>query len=262
MDIGVTRKTAALVLREDRGAVAWLTLNRPDKANALSGAMLAALHAQVQAAADDPAVRVVVLAAAGKIFCAGHDLHEIRQHEDPAWQAALFAQCSALMLLLTRIETPVIACVQGAAVAAGCQLVASCDLAYAASGARFGVSGINLGLFCATPAVAVSRAIGRKPALELLLTGRLIDAAEAARLGLVNDVVEPSRLQASVAETASVIAGKLPEAIGLGKTLFYRQLGLDADAAYALAGRTMVDNLGHAAARTCIDGFLERRTAS
>ena len=258
MDIGVAQDTA-LVLRDDRAGVAWLTLNRPDRANALSRAMLAALHAHMRAAADDAAIRVVVLAAAGRIFCAGHDLDEIREHDDADWQAELFAQCSALMLLIQRVEKPVIACVQGAAVAAGCQLVASCDLAYAASEARFGVSGINLGLFCGTPSVAVSRAMGRKAAMELLLTGRLIGAERAAELGLVNEVVAAERLDAMVSETAAVIAAKLPEAVGMGKALFYQQLGLDTDAAYALAGKMMVENLRLGATRACIEGFLNRR---
>jgi enoyl-CoA hydratase/carnithine racemase len=256
MDVGVTQQD--LVLREDRGAVAWLTLNRPDKANALSRAMLSALHGQIEAAAADPAIRVLVIAAAGRIFCAGHDLNEVRAHDDPEWQAALFAQCSGLMLLLQRVEKPVVACVQGAAVAAGCQLVASCDLAYAATGARFGVSGINLGLFCSTPAVAVSRAMGRKAAMELLLSGRLIEADEARRLGLVNDVVAPDELGTVVARTAAVIADKLPAAVGMGKSLFYRQLGLAPDEAYALAGQTMVANLGLPATTACIDGFLAK----
>ncbi len=258
MDIGVTPDTA-LVLREDRGPVRHLTLNRPDRANTLSQAMLAALHAELEAAAAEPAIRVVVLAASGRIFCAGHDLREMREHDDAAWHAALFAQCSALMLLIQRIDKPVIARVQGAAVAAGCQLVAACDLAYAADTARFGVSGINLGLFCSTPSVALSRAVARKPALEMLLTGELIDAAHAARIGLVNHAVPPERLDAVVDETALLIAGKLAPVVGLGKTLFYRQLELDTGAAYALASATMVENLRLDATRACIDGFLAGR---
>ncbi len=258
MDHGVARQ-AALVLREDRGAVAWLRLNRPERANALSGAMLTELQSQLRQAADDSAIRVVVLAAAGRIFCAGHDLREIREHDDAAWHADLFARCSALMLGLARLGKPVIACVQGAAAAAGCQLVASCDLAYAARGARFGVNGIDLGLFCSTPSVALSRAVGRKAAMEMLLTGRLIDADEAARIGLVNAAVDAGRLEPLVQETAQRIAGKLPAAVELGKSLVHRQAELDVEAAYALAAQAMVDNLRIEATRACIDGFLDRR---
>lgn len=260
MDLGVVQETAP-VLREDRGGVAWLRLNRPERGNLLSQAMLAALHQAVREAADDASARVLVLAAAGRIFCAGHDLREIRGHADPASQQALFAQCSALMLAIERLEKPVIACVQGAAVAGGCQLAAACDLAYAAAGARFGLSGINLGLFCSTPAVPVSRLVAPRHALELLLTGRLIDADEAARIGLVNEAVAAERLEERVQEVAAAIAAKLPEAIGLGKTLFRRQLGQDTSAAYAMAERTMVDNLALAATQGCIDAFLDRAPA-
>lgn len=258
MDIGVAQETA-LVLREDRGPVRHLTLNRPDKANTLSRAMMAALHGEMEAAAADAAIRVVVLGAAGRIFCAGHDLGEIRAHDDAAWHAALFAECSALMLLMQRLDKPVIACVQGAAVAGGCQLVAACDLAYAADSARFGVSGINLGLFCSTPSVPLSRSVGRKAAMEMLLTGELIDAARAARIGLINEAVPADRLGAMVEEKAALIAGKLAPALSLGKALFYRQSELDIEAAYAAASDSMVENLRLDGTRACIDGFLAKR---
>ncbi len=258
MDIGVAQETA-LVLREDQGAVRRLTLNRPDKANTLSQAMLAALDAELEAVAADAAIRVVVLAAAGRIFCAGHDLGEMRARDDAAWHTSLFEQCSALMLRMQRLDKPVIACVQGAAVAGGCQLVAACDLAYAADTARFGVSGINLGLFCSTPSVPLSRTVGRKAAMEMLLTGELIDAARAARIGLINEAVPADRLGPLVDEKAALIASKPAAAVRLGKPLFYRQLELESEAAYALASKTMVENLQLDATRACIDHFLQKR---
>ncbi len=247
-----------LVLYDVQGGVARLTLNDPGRANVLSKAMMAALSGALATAAADPQARVIVLAAAGKVFCAGHDLGELRAADDADSRQAIFDQCSRLMLSLGACPAPVIAEVQGAAVAAGCQLVASCDLAYAALGARFAVSGINLGLFCSTPAVALGRAIGRKAAAEMLLTGRFIDAARAAELGLINAAVPPDQLDAVVDEAALAIAAKPPEAIALGKAAFRRQIEAPLEQAYAIASRAMTENLGMDSARAGIDGFLKR----
>jgi enoyl-CoA hydratase/carnithine racemase len=209
----------------------------------------------------DERVRVVVLAAAGKLFCAGHDLGELRSSDDPAAHQAVFDRCSTLMLAIANARTPVIARVQGAAVAAGCQLVASCDLAIAVDTAKFAVSGIDLGLFCSTPGVAVGRAVGRKAAAEMLLTGRFVSAAEAVSLGLINRAVPAADLDAAIAETAALIAAKAPDAIALGKAVFRRQIEAPLAEAYAIAGQAMTENLGFASAKTGIDGFLHRRTA-
>jgi enoyl-CoA hydratase/carnithine racemase len=249
---------ADLVLRQHDEAIARLTLNDPGRANVLSRDMIETLHGHLAETAGDPRVRVIVLEAAGKVFCAGHDLHELRASEDSADHEALFAECSALMRALGASPKPVIAKVRGAAVAAGCQLVASCDLAFAAEGARFAVSGINLGLFCSTPSVALSRVVGEKAALEMLLTGRFVDAPEAATLGLINRAVASDELDRVVDETALAIAGKSPEAVALGKALFRRQLGMGVAEAYALAGRTMAENLTFAATREGIDAFIAR----
>jgi enoyl-CoA hydratase/carnithine racemase len=248
-----------LVGREDAGPVATLTLNRPDKGNALSEAMLAALSERIAEIDRDDGVRVVVLAASGKIFCGGHDLAEMRSHEDRGYFEDLFARCTRMMLSIRQSRKPFIARVQGAAVAAGCQLVATCDLAYAADTARFGVNGINLGLFCSTPSVAVSRAILPKQALDLLLTGRLVDAQRAAELGLINRAMPAGELDAAVAETARLIAEKLPEAIALGKDAFYAQSELDIAEAYALTGQRMAENMGFRGTKELIDGFVAGR---
>jgi len=239
--------------------ITTVTLTRADHANALSEAMLKALYAAIQRADADEASHVLVIAAEGKIFCAGHDLAEMRRHEDKAYFDALFACCSELMLSIRLAKKPVIAMVQGAAVAAGCQLVASCDLAYAAEHAKFGVNGINLGLFCSTPSVALSRAIQPRQALELLLTGDLISAHRAAALGLINTVLPADQLQAHVMKVAAAIAAKQPEAIVLGKRLFWQQLAMDEAAAYAKASNCMAENIGHAETQNRIDGFLAKR---
>ena len=250
--------TEPLVLRQQEGPVLRLTLNDPGRANALSGAMIQALTAAFAEAALTSAVRVIVLAAAGKVFCAGHDLEELRSTEDPAAHEALFGRCSELMMAIVTSPKPVIAMVQGAAVAAGCQLVASCDLAYAGETARFAVSGINLGLFCSTPAVALSRSVGRKTALDMLLTGRFVSAGEAADAGLINRAVPGADLDLTVDQAAQAIAGKAPDAIALGKGLFSRQIEMTLPQAYALASATMAENLGFASARSGIDSFLRR----
>ena len=247
-----------LVLYAVQGSVARLTLNDPDRANVLSEPMMAALSEALATAEAAPEVRVIVLAAAGRIFCAGHDLSELRSSEEAQAHRALFDRCSSLMMALGACRVPVIARVQGAAVAAGCQLVASCDLAYASQNARFAVSGIDLGLFCSTPGVALGRAVGRKAASEMLLTGRFIDAARAAELGLINAAVPPERLDAAVDEAALAIAGKAPDAVALGKAVFRRQIEASLEDAYAIASRAMVENLGFESAKAGIDGFLRR----
>jgi enoyl-CoA hydratase/carnithine racemase len=250
--------TDQLVLSVIDGAIARLTLNAPDRANVLSSAMMGALDEALAAAAGDERVRVIVLGAAGRIFCAGHDLDELRDGANGPDREALFDQCSALMMAIGACRAPVIARVQGAAVAAGCQLVASCDLAYAAASAKFAVPGINLGLFCSTPGVAVGRSVGRKAALEMLLTGETVDAARAAEFGLINRAVAVDDLDAVVDETARVIAAKPPDAIALGKTAFRRQIEAPLAEAYAIASRAMVENLGLASAQNGIAGFLSR----
>jgi enoyl-CoA hydratase/carnithine racemase len=236
-----------------------LTLNDPGHANVLSDAMIAALDAALAGAIADPDARVIVLGAAGRIFCAGHDLGEMRSTEDEAAHRALFDRCSVLMSNIGASPKPVIAKVEGAAVAAGCQLVASCDLAYAASGVRFAVSGIDLGLFCSTPSVALGRMVGRKAAMEMLLTGRFVGADEAAAMGLINRAVAPETLEATVLEAAQAIAGKPPQAIALGKALFRRQIEMTQDAAYAAAAEAMATNMTFDETRTRIDGFIEAR---
>lgn len=246
-----------LVLSTRDGAVARLTLNDPDRANVLSQAMMATLADALEAAAADEGVRVVVLAAEGKVFCAGHDLAELRA-ADRAHAEALFRLCSDLMLRIAGLRVPVIARVQGAAVAAGCQLVATCDLAYAVETAKFAVSGINLGLFCSTPGVALGRAIGRKAAQEMLLTGKFIAAAEAQALGLINRAVPALELDEAVSQAAEAIAAKAPDAVALGKAVFRRQIEQPLTDAYATASTAMVENLGFDSARDGIDGFLAR----
>jgi len=239
--------------------ITTITLTRADHANALSEAMLDALEAALRRADADDEARVIVIAAEGKIFCAGHDLAEMRQHDDKAYFDTLFARCSQLMLSIRQAKKPVIAKVHGAAVAAGCQLVASCDLAYAADHAKFGVNGINLGLFCSTPAVALSRAVQPRQALELLLTGDLITAKRAAELGLINAALPTDQLDAHVMKVATAIAAKQPDAIALGKRLFWQQLQLDEAAAYAKASNCMAENIGLTETQKRIDGFLAKR---
>ena len=247
-----------LVLAAVDGPVARLTLNDPDRANVLSEPMMAALAAALAEAISDERVRVIVLGAAGRVFCAGHDLGELRASDDTAAHQALFERCSALMMAVGASRAPVIARVQGAAVAAGCQLVAACDLAYAVDTARFAVSGINLGLFCSTPGVALGRAVGRKAASEMLLTGRFVDAPTAAALGLINQAVPAADLDKVIDDIAQVIAAKPPDAIALGKRAFARQIEAPLADAYAIASAAMAENLAFDTARTGIDAFLKR----
>ncbi len=248
-----------LVLSQDEAGIATLTLNRPRQYNALSQAMLGALQAVLDAVAAEKTVRVVVIAGSGPAFCAGHDLKEMRAHTDRAFHQALFAQCGRVMLTINRLPQPVIARVHGIATAAGCQLVAACDLAVASDNARFATSGINVGLFCSTPGVALSRNLGRKQALELLLTGDFIDASTALRQGLVNRVTPLDQLDAAVWQLAESICNKSPLAITLGKELFYRQLDMGLEEAYACASEAMACNMNSEDAREGIDAFIAKR---
>jgi enoyl-CoA hydratase/carnithine racemase len=240
--------------------VVRLTLNRPDAFNALSEALIDALQEQLSALAKSPA-RVVVIAGAGRAFCAGHDLKEMRASPSREYYAQLFARCTKLMLTIQKMPQPVIARVHGVATAAGCQLVAMCDLAVAADTARFAVSGINLGLFCSTPAVPLARNVSRKAAFEMLMTGEFIDAAAALREGLVNRVVTPEELDAAVTALAASICAKPREAVEAGKGLFYRQLEMGIEAAYQLAGQTMACNMMTDPALDGVQAFIERRGA-
>lgn len=248
-----------MLLRRDQDGVAWLTLNRPGQFNSLSRAMLESLIAAVDEIAADRSVRVVVLAGEGKAFCAGHDLKEMRGNHNLAFQQDLFRLCGKFMMKLTELPQPVIARVHGIATAAGCQLVSMCDLAVAADVARFAVSGINVGLFCATPSVGLSRNMGRKEAFEMLVTGDFIDAAEAQRRGLVNRVVPLEQLDEEVGKLAAAIVAKSPMAIQMGKQMFYKQLEMGLDAAYQMAAETMACNMMTEDAAEGIDAFIAKR---
>ncbi|RMD90212.1 MAG: enoyl-CoA hydratase [Alphaproteobacteria bacterium] len=253
-----------LVLREDDGAVARLTMNAPERLNALSDAMLAALQAEFDRLKEDRSIRAVILAGAGKAFCAGHDLKEMtagRQAPDggAAYFADLFARCARLMQTIPTLPQPVIAEVHGIATAAGCQLVASCDLAVAAEEARFGVNGVNIGLFCSTPMVALSRNVPRKQAFEMLVTGEFIDAPRARELGLVNRVVPATLLREESTALAQKIAGKLATAVRIGKRAFYEQIQMPLDQAYAYTGEVMVENMLERDTAEGIAAFLEKR---
>lgn len=248
------------VLRQTfQDGVAVLTLNRPRQFNALNGELLEALHAALDAMARDESVRVVILAGEGKAFCAGHDLREMRALPSQRDVEAIFASCSAMMQKLVALPQPVIAAVNGIATAAGCQLVAQCDLAVAAEEARFAVSGVNLGLFCSTPAVALSRNVGRKRAAEMLYTGDFIDAAQAAEWGLVNRVVPAGEVMDAAHALAARVLAKPRAAIALGKALFYRQLERPLAEAYADATCTIAANMDTDFAREGVDAFLEKR---
>ena len=249
-----------LVLRQtdERGVVA-LTLNRPQAFNALSEAMLDALAAEFEAIAHDESARVVVLGASGKAFSAGHDLKEMRAAPSLDYYQRLFASCTKVMLAVQRLPVPVIARVQGIATAAGCQLVAMCDLAVASRDAKFAVSGVNLGLFCSTPSVALSRNVARKAAFEMLVTGAFIDADEAKAKGLVNRVADANALDAEVESLVATIVAKPRVAIAMGKALFYRQLETGIEAAYADAGQTMACNMMDESALEGVQAFIDKR---
>jgi len=280
LDLDTLRAEPPLVKRVQEGAIARVTLARPAQFNALSSALLAQLSNALRQIAADASVRVVVIAAEGKAFCAGHDLQEMLamagetrppRQSDPSPQTlpspqtappgleALFAQCSRLMMGIQRMPQPVIARVHGLATAAGCQLVAMCDLAVASQAARFAVSGVNLGLFCSTPSVALSRNLGRKQAFEMLVTGEFIDAGQALARGLVNLVVPAQELDAAVDALCARILAKPAVAIAAGKELFYRQLEMGIEAAYQLAGQTMVCNMMADDTREGLSAFVEKR---
>ena len=260
MSEAVAEVPAAPVLtREDDGAVAYLTLNRPEQFNALSEAMLAGLQENLDALAEDDQIQVVVLRAHGRAFCAGHDLKEMRRRPEQSYYRALFNRCARMMQTVQALPQPVIAQVQGIATAAGCQLVATCDLAVASDTARFAVSGVNLGLFCSTPAVALSRNLAAKPALEMLLTGEFVDAPRARELGLVNRVVPGSELAAATTALANTIAAKPAVAVRTGKALFYKQLRMDLADAYLEAGEAMACNMMAEDTVEGVDAFIEKR---
>lgn len=244
---------------ETTGAIARLTLNKPQQYNPLSKAMLAELHGALDELADDETVRVIILAARGKAFCAGHDLKEMQNAPDNSVVRELFDQCSRMMLAMTRQPQPIIASVQGIATAAGCQLVANADLAVASTDARFAVSGVNLGLFCSTPSVPLSRNVARKHALEMLLTGDFIDAHEAVEKGLVNRAVPPELLETSTNELAENIARKPREILELGKRLFYEQIESGLAGAYEMASERMACNMTFESAIEGISAFADKR---
>ena len=259
-DAAEAAATAPYVRRErDARGVVTLTLNRPASFNALGVGVLSALQGELDRIALDASARAVVIAAEGKAFCAGHDLKEMRAEPSQARYEALFAQCAHMMLSLQRLPVPVIARVQGLATAAGCQLVAACDLAVAASTARFAVSGVNLGLFCSSPSVALSRNLLAKPAFEMLVTGEFVSADEARVRGHVNRVAEPAALDAAVEALVAAIVAKPRVAIAMGKRLFYRQLEQGVEAAYADAGLTMACNMMDEAALEGVQAFIDKR---
>jgi enoyl-CoA hydratase/carnithine racemase len=248
------------VSRRDEGGVVTLTMNRGERFNPLSSPMILALEAALDAVAGDPSARAVVLAGAGRGFCAGHDLKEMRAHaSDRAWQHELFTDCNRLMVKLTQLPQPVIARVHGIATAAGCQLVSMCDLAVAVEEARFALPGVNVGLFCSTPAVGVARNVGRKRAMELLLTGELFDARTALAWGLVNRVVPAAALDAEIAKLTGLVVARSPRVVAAGKRTFYRQLDQSLADAYATAAESMTCGMLDEDAAEGIDAFLGKR---
>jgi enoyl-CoA hydratase/carnithine racemase len=255
----MTASEAPVLNARDARGVITLTLNRPQAFNSLSEGMLQALQTQLDAVAKDESARVVVIAAAGKAFCSGHDLKEMRAAPSLDYYRKLFDQCGRMMLSLQRLPVPVLARVQGIATAAGCQLVAMCDLAVASSEAKFAVSGVNLGLFCSTPSVALARNLSRKAAFEMLVTGDFISASQALEKGLVNRVAEPGRLDVEVETLVASIVAKPRVAVALGKQLFYRQLEKGIEAAYDDAAQTMACNMMDVAALEGVQAFIEKR---
>ncbi len=251
----------SILCRTDNNGIATLTLNRPEKFNALSSEMLTALQSQLDNIKTDATVRVVIIAAVGgKAFSAGHDLKEMRQSDDIAFHQKLFKQCGTMMLTIHQMPQPVIAQVDGIATAAGCQLVANCDLAVATNRSRFAVSGVNLGLFCSTPSVPLSRNINRKHAMKMLLTGEFIDADKALQFGLINEVVEVEDLAKATLAIATSIAAKPAATIALGKDMFYKQLSMNLENAYEYASERMACNMDTDEAREGIDAFLQKRS--
>ena len=256
---GLDPEKSIVLHSQDARGVVTLTLNRPEAFNALSAAMLMALRDELDAITEDESARVVVLAAEGKAFCAGHDLKEMRAEPSLEYYERLFSQCSEMMLCIQRLPVPVIARVQGVATAAGCQLVAMCDLAVAASTAKFAVSGVNLGLFCSAPGVALTRNVLRKAAFEMLVTGEFIGADEAKIRGLINRVVEPHQLDAEVEKLVAAIVAKPRVAVGMGKEFFYRQIEMGIVPAYEAAAQTMACNMMDEAALEGVQAFIDKR---
>ena len=248
-----------ILIREQDAGVVTLRLNRPRQLNALSEAMLDALQRELAALGADASLRCVVIAGAGKAFCAGHDLHEMRAHREREYFQALFTRCSAIMQAIQALPVPVIARVHGIATAAGCQLVAACDLAIAADTARFAVSGIDVGLFCSTPAVALSRNVSVKRAFDMLVTGSFIDAATAVDWGLINQAVPEAELDAALAAKVARISAKSPAAIRHGKVMYYRQRAMQLGEAYDCATEVMAGNMMEPDAGEGIDAFLGKR---
>ncbi len=248
-----------VLLRHDAGGIATVTLNRPKQYNALSEDLLSELQSTLDSIGKDPSVRVVVISGSGTAFCAGHDLKQMRANPKKAYYEKLFAQCSKMMMTLTRLPQPVIARVHGIATAAGCQLVAQCDLAVASDNARFAVSGINVALFCSTPSVPLARNISRKQAMEMLLTGDFIDAATAKARGLVNRVVTVGKLDAEVKALADAIIAKSSVAVTTGKKMFYRQIEMGMEAAYEYASDVMACNMMAEDVGEGIDAFTQKR---
>jgi enoyl-CoA hydratase/carnithine racemase len=259
MTPNATTQAEALLLVEATDGIATVTLNRPGQFNALSGALIDELQSTLDSIAADPAVRVVVLAARGRGFCSGHDLKEIRAMVDVPEVEALFARCSQMMMSITRLPQPVIAKVHGLATAAGCQLVATCDLALASTAATFATPGVSIGAFCATPSVALGRAVGRKHAMEMLLTGEAISAERAFAIGLVNRVVSPEALDAEVERVAQLVASKSAAAIASGKEVFYRQLEMALGEAYGVAGHAIACDFFTQDGKEGVDAFLGKR---
>jgi enoyl-CoA hydratase/carnithine racemase len=249
----------ALIVRADLGGIVTLRMNRPQQLNALSEAMLEALQREIDAIATQSETRCVVIAGAGRAFCAGHDLAEMQAHRRLDYYQALFGRCGLLMQSIRALSIPVIARVHGIATAAGCQLVGACDLAIAADSARFAVSGINVGLFCSTPSVALSRNVSTKRAFDMLVTGRFIDAKTAADWGLINEAVPESELDAAIARKTAEIVAKSPAAMRYGKAMFYRQQAMSLDEAYDFAGSVMARNMMEEDAAEGIAAFLAKR---
>lgn len=253
--------TEPVLLRDQHDGIVTLTLNRPRQFNSLCEKLLTELGEALDEISENRSIRVVVLAAAGRAFCAGHDLKEMRARPEQSYYERLFAQCSDLMLSLRKLPQPVIARVHGIATAAGCQLVASCDLAVASSDARFAVSGVNVGLFCSTPSVALSRNILPKQAFEMLFTGDFVDAEEACARGLVNRVTEPHRLDEEISRLTGAVCAKSSVAVETGKRMFYRQLEMNIASAYAFASQVMACNMMTEDVAEGIDAFTEKRPA-
>ena len=256
-----TNSNEPLVIRENAGSVVTLTLNSPKQFNALSVELLTAMQAQLDNIAQDTTIQVLVIAANGKAFCAGHNLKEMRANPDEAFQRALFEQCSQMMLTINRMPQVVIAKVEGIATAAGCQLVAACDLAVASDNTKFATSGINVGLFCSTPAVAVSRNLSRKQAFEMLITGEFIDAYTALQQGLINRVASAEQLDQTLQSLIDAITAKSLVAVRTGKNMFYKQLDMELAEAYEYAAEVMTCNMMANDVSEGIDAFIEKRPA-